>query len=197
MSGPWIATLLCLAAFLLLGLANPWFDTLNLVTRRWVNRTRWPKLRPLMVLTHHANDVLALSAQLVAFSLLAGLLFHDWYRATVLSASVLIQTAVIGVSKQLTSVDRPPQIATHILMTTGSYPSGHSSVSLSCASLIPAVFRPYLPPPLLAAMTGYLLIAALLTAYGRLYLDVHWLTDIFGGWLLAAATVLISRMLLA
>ncbi|NLO36612.1 MAG: phosphatase PAP2 family protein [Clostridiaceae bacterium] len=197
MRGPWIAILLCLAAFLVLGLANPWFDTVNLVVRRWVNRTRRPQLRSLMILTHHANDILALSVQLVVLSLLAGLLFHDWYRATVLSASVLIQTAVIGVSKQLTSVDRPPQIASHILMTTGSYPSGHSSVSLSCAFLIPAVFRSYLPPPLLAVLMGYLLVSALLTAYGRLYLDVHWLTDIFGGWLLAAATVLISRMLLA
>jgi undecaprenyl-diphosphatase len=149
-----------------------------------------------MVLTHHFSDVLALSAQLIVLGLLIGFVFHDWYRATVLTASIFFQTTVVGIAKRLTSVDRPPQVAAHVFMTSGSYPSGHSSISLSFALLVPVVLRPYLPEPVLLAIGAYLLVVALLTAYGRLYLDVHWLTDIFGGWFLAVATYLLSRMLL-
>ena len=120
----------------------------------------------------------------------------DWYRATVLTATIFLQTLIVGISKRLTSIDRPPQIAAHVFMTSGSFPSGHSSISLSFALLVPAVLRPYLPEPLLLFIGIYLVSAALLTAYGRLYLDVHWLTDVCGGWILAGATYMLSRMLI-
>lgn len=192
----WTFILANLVAFIILAIINPHFDRLNLLVRSWVNRTRRPVLRQLMVLTHHFSDVLALSAQLIVLGLLIGFVFHDWYRATVLTASIFFQTTVVGIAKRLTSVDRPPQVAAHVFMTSGSYPSGHSSISLSFALLVPVVLRPYLPEPVLLAIGAYLLVVALLTAYGRLYLDVHWLTDIFGGWFLAVATYLLSRMLL-
>lgn len=192
----WSFILANLAAFIVLAIINPFLDRINLQVRAWVNRTRWPVLRPLMIITHHVNDVLALSVQLILLGLLVGFVFHDWYRATVLTASIFFQTTVVGIAKRLTSVDRPPQVAAHVFMTSGSYPSGHSSISLSFALLVPAVLRPFLPEPVLLAIGVYLLAAALLTAYGRLYLDVHWLTDIFGGWFLAVATYLLSGMLL-
>ena len=81
-------------------------------------------------------------------------------------------------------------------MTSGSYPSGHSAISLSYALLLPTVLRPYLPDPLVLLMCSVLGGIAVLTAYGRLYLDVHWLTDVLGGWFLAAATYLLGIMLL-
>ncbi|MDW7656630.1 MAG: phosphatase PAP2 family protein [Bacillota bacterium] len=192
----WTFILANLVAFIVLAIINPFFDRLNLHVRTWVNRTRRPVLRALMVLTHHFNDVLALSAQLIMLGLLIGFVFHDWYRATVLTASIFFQTTVVGIAKRLTSVDRPPQVAAHVFMTSGSYPSGHSSISLSFALLVPVVLRPFLPEPVILAIAVYLLFVAMLTAYGRLYLDVHWLTDIFGGWFLAIATYLLSRMLL-
>jgi membrane-associated phospholipid phosphatase len=35
-----------------------------------------------------------------------------------------------------------------------------------------------------------------LTALGRLYLDMHWLTDLIGGWLLSAVTIMFTLALL-
>ena len=57
---------------------------------------------------------------------------------------MFIQTTIITLFKRLTSIDRPPQLVSHIVMTSGSYPSGHSAASLTFALLVPLVLMPYL-----------------------------------------------------
>lgn len=192
----WILFSVHVGLFLILGFINPVFDKANLSFRRWINRTRKPFWRPLMILTHRYNDILAFSIQLTLLGLVIGIVFQDWYRATILIGALFIQTAVVGISKRLTAVERPPQMATQIFMTSGSYPSGHSSASLSMALLLPLILRPYLPGFAVTILFICLMLIALLTAYGRLYLDVHWLTDILGGWFLAIAVYLLTRILL-
>ena len=191
-----VFVILNLTGFLVLAIVNPLLDPLNFRVRKWINRNRRPGLRPLMILTHKYNDVLSLSVQLLLLALLIGIVLHNWSHAMVLTSVMFVQTTVVSVSKRLTSIDRPPQIASHVFMTSGSYPSGHSAASLSFALLVPTVLKPYLPLPVLILIAVYLMAIALLTAYGRLYLDVHWLSDIFGGWFLATATYLLSHMLL-
>ncbi len=191
-----VFVILNLTGFLVLAIVNPLLDPLNFRVRKWINRNRRPGLRPLMILTHKYNDVLSLSVQLLLLALLIGFVLHNWSHAMVLTSVMFVQTTVVSVSKRLTSIDRPPQIASHVFMTSGSYPSGHSAASLSFALLVPTVLKPYLPLPVLILIAVYLMAIALMTAYGRLYLDVHWLSDIFGGWFLATATYLLSRMLL-
>ena len=170
------------AIFILLGFISPFLAPLNLLVRSYVDSKRDMRLRPLMILTHRYNDVLSLSVQLILLALLLGLLYGDWKRAMVLLSAMFIQTTVVSFCKRLSSIDRPPQLITHVVMTSGSYPSGHSTASLTFALLVPTVLMPYIPLGLLITLAVYLLGVALLTAYGRLYLDVHWLTDIIGGW---------------
>lgn len=185
-----------LAAFFLLAAINHVLDSLNLWVRNQVHRTRLSRLQPFMLLTHRINDVPAMSVQLALLSLLMGLYFGSWYRATVLAGTMVVQMSIIGLIKQVTAVDRPPQITASIYLASGSYPSGHSSISLSYALLVPAVFSPFMSPFGAGLLTGVLVLFSLLTAYGRLYLDVHWFTDLLGGWFLALSAVLTARLLL-
>jgi len=189
-----VLILIQMAIFVLLGFISPLLAPLNLLVRSFVDSSRNMKLRPLMILTHRYNDVLSLSVQLIILALVLGLIWDDWRRAMVLLSAMFIQTTIVSVSKRMTSIDRPPQLISHVVMTSGSYPSGHSAASLTFALLVPTVLMPYLPLALLIILATYLVCVALLTAYGRLYLDVHWLTDIIGGWSLAGATYLLSRL---
>lgn len=181
------------AAFLLLAIFNPLLEPLNQWFRRLVERKRLMKLRPLMILSHRYNDVLSISVQLLLFAIVVGLCWRDWRRATILPLAIFIQISIIIIIKRLTSVDRPPQDLAHVFMNSGSFPSGHSSASLTFALMVPSILSPYVPLILIVILTTYLSAVALITAYGRLFLNVHWLTDIIGGWLLSGATCLLCR----
>lgn len=177
-----------LSLYLLLALINPWLADVNRQFRRAVNKTRDLRLRPLMVFTHRWNDGPLLSLQVILIALILGLLTDDWNRALVLSSAMFLQTTLVSVTKQITAVNRPPQDLTHRVMKSGSYPSGHTAAALTFALLVPPVLSPYLPTFSLILISLYLAVNAVLTAYGRLYLDVHWLTDIVGAILLSLAT---------
>jgi membrane-associated phospholipid phosphatase len=182
--------------FIALPLLSRVLAPLNLYVRRQVDSKRNMRLRPLMIITHRYNDVLSFSLQLFILALVLGVVWRDWRRAMVVMAAMFVQTTVVSFCKRLTSIDRPPQMISHVIMTSGSYPSGHSAASLSFALLAPTVLMPYLSLPLLILLATYLICVALLTAYGRLYLDVHWLTDILGGWDLSLIIYLLSRTFL-
>ncbi len=194
----WLLILAIVQALIFIALAmlSNFLAPLNLAVRRYVELHRNMRIRPLMVLTHRYNDVLSFSIQLIILALVLGLVWDDWRRAMILLAAISIQTTVVSASKRLASIDRPPQMFSHVIMTSGSYPSGHSAASLTYALLVPTVFAPYLSLPVIIMLATYLAGVALLTAYGRLYLDVHWLTDILGGWSLSLIIYTISLLIL-
>lgn len=182
--------------FVLLAIINPLMAPLNVCVRRFISRSRRQSWHPLMVLTHRYNDVLLLSVQILLLALFVGLVWQDWRRAMILTSAMFVQTTVVSASKRLTSIARPPQIFAHVIMRSSSYPSGHSAASMTFALLVPMILNPYLATPLIVIITVYLIFVALITAYGRLYLDMHWLTDLIGGWLLSFITLMLSRMLI-
>jgi membrane-associated phospholipid phosphatase len=185
-----------LGIFLLLAVFNSSLQPLNEWFRRHMERIRNPKLKTLMLLSHRYNDLLSISVQLLMLSIMVGMFLKDWRRATILTMAMMIQLLIIGVIKKLTSIGRPPQAFSPFFLNSGSYPSGHSSASMTFALLVPSILMPYLPITILIAVSVYLAGVALITAYGRIFLDVHWLTDVIGGWMLSGATFLFCRGLL-
>ena len=97
-------------------------------------------------------------------------------------------------AKNVVDRPRPPM---HLWLTTASswaFPSGHATQSLStfaalalvCAACLPTVRRPALA---LAA------VVAAGVGWSRVYLGVHWATDVLAGWLAAACWVaLVARL---
>lgn len=189
----WVVFAVLLALYLLLAVLNPFLLRPNIFIRQCILMSRPLRLRPLMVITHRYNDVLSLSLQLILLSLLMGFYWNDWRRAMILTSAMFIQTTAVTATKQLFAATRPPQDIAHVKMRSGSYPSGHSAASLTFALLVPTMLTPYLPQAAIIVIAIYLFFVAALTAYGRLFLDVHWISDIVGAWLISPATWLIAR----
>ncbi|GAB2915873.1 hypothetical protein GCM10027047_12070 [Rhodococcus aerolatus] len=127
----------------------------------------------------------------VAAALAAALLWRTRRRAALLLlAAVGAAGAAILVAKHAAGVARPPALTQLVVETDASFPSGHVTGSVVLYGLLAAVLatrtRSRRTRALLAAAA---VLAVTITAATRLYLGVHWLSDIGGGLLLGSVVL--------
>lgn len=128
----------------------------------------------------------------------AGLL---WFQARHRSAGLLLLAIVGGqifshISKAIFDRPRPDLVPHGTLVTSASFPSGHSMMAavvwLTLAAMVTRVeprrdVRVYL--------TALAIAVTLAVGFSRVWLGVHWPTDVFAGWAAGAAWALICRAL--
>jgi len=127
---------------------------------------------------------------ILALSLLA---FKRWREAT-FAAVAFTGSALLNLgSKQLFQRDRPSLWESVSPETTFSFPSGHAMGSMTVAMVVImlAWHTRWRWPALLAAVAF-----AILVGFSRIYLGVHYPSDILGGWMAAMAWVVGAWLLL-
>lgn len=126
----------------------------------------------------------------IALSLFA---FRRWREAT-FAAVACIGSALLNLgSKQLFRRDRPSLWESVSPETTFSFPSGHAMGSMTLAMVVILLAWPtrWRWPVLSLAV-----VFALLVGFSRIYLGVHYPSDILGGWMAAMAWVVGTHLLL-
>ena len=109
-----------------------------------------------------------------------------WTEVCVLLAGLLL--IQLGFSEIKTWVDRPRPPAPLIGTRGSSFPSGHAAHSVIyvwAATTIVVRLRPGMARATLVVVAGIVLTA--LVGLSRVYLNVHYLSDVSGGWALGAA----------
>ncbi len=111
-------------------------------------------------------------------------------RAAVLLAPV-VGWLVSSVTKAAAGSARPPSADQLGLALVGrSFPSGHSTLAgIAFGMLALALLRSLRPGPARTTAVVLALLVPLAVGTTRLYLGHHWLTDVLGGWVLAATVV--------
>ncbi len=116
------------------------------------------------------------------------LLRRRFVEAGVVTAATAATSVLIGVFKNLYDRARPPAAQRLLAESNPSLPSGHALTSVVVVGVVVAVVLPALARTahrvlLLAAGTG----AVVAIGVSRLYLGVHWASDVLVGWLLGGA----------
>ena len=112
--------------------------------------------------------------------------------AVFLAAVSIGAGAIVSVGKHLLGRARPPLAERLVVETNQSFPSGHALASIAIIGAMAILFVPTVRAG--GRRMATLVAAALfLVAIGvsRLYLGVHWSTDVIGGWLAGGGWLLL------
>jgi undecaprenyl-diphosphatase len=160
---------------------------------RFVNQASTPALDRVVIAITNLGDKLAV----VVFALVAGVML---YRSRRRRAAVVVLLGVAGAAalnliiKSLFQRDRPELWERLVTETSYSFPSGHSMASSALAlSLIIVMWNTKYRLPVVCILGVY----AILVGLSRLYLGVHYPTDVLAGWLVSATWVgLVAQVVL-
>jgi membrane-associated phospholipid phosphatase len=124
-----------------------------------------------------------------------------WRRRSKVSAMVVVATLVVatGVSamtKVVIGAQRPPGAVQLLPEVDPSFPSGHVTGTLALLGVGAVVLSGGRRRPIRVALAAAVAVSTVAVAFTRLYLGVHWLTDVCGGLLLGGAAVLAGSVAL-
>ena len=116
---------------------------------------------------------------------------HRPGHAATLAASTWGTLLLVAAAKAATLRERPPQVD-RIVGTVGSaLPSGHAALALACFGALAALLTSNVATRLVRSAiwvaVGLLVVAV---GFSRVYLGVHWPTDVVSGWVIAVGWVL-------
>jgi undecaprenyl-diphosphatase len=117
--------------------------------------------------------------------------------ALVMGGAVLAAWASSQFTKALFGRPRPDLVPHDVYVYSGSFPSGHSTMS-TAAFLTLAMLIASLEMKRRSKALAYVLAALVVVGVGfsRVYLGVHWPTDVLAGWCLGAAWALVGWLAL-
>lgn len=154
---------------------------------RWVVDHRTPALDGLAKgLTLAASTSVVVPLTVVVAALLAWWA-HRPRDAALIGASAAGAYLMTSILKELVERPRPPVAQRLVTAHEWSFPSGHAtqSVALYGAVLVVVVASSGRGVRVAGWCAGVLV--ALAIGWTRVYLGVHWLSDVFGGWIIGAS----------
>ncbi len=123
-----------------------------------------------------------------------------WWRLGSPRPAMLVLAALAGagaastLTKIVVGAHRPPPAVQLIAETDGSFPSGHVTGTVALLGALAVVAGRYCRRSVRVASWIVTASAAVAVGFTRLYLGVHWASDVVGGLLLGATAVAVTHL---
>lgn len=189
-----IAVLL-LAAFCLVGYqvttAAGWTVRLNDTVNEWTDGIRSSALNMAVIPLTTLGDLIPMGT-ICLLVLIFLAIRHRWGDVLFFAGNVIAGVLIVQVLKRIFAVSRPQAPTLVDLPASFSFPSAHTACSLIVLGLFALLIIGYMQTknaaaPAQVAVFAIFMIIAILIGLSRIYVGVHWPTDVLGGWLFGAA----------
>jgi undecaprenyl-diphosphatase len=173
---------LSLIGFLLIALLKKGFTTIDTSANSWSASIHTRSLTQIAEIISIGFDTVPLLAITL---LIAAYLFYKNFKknALLLVVAMIGNVAITTVVKTVVHSARPPN---GLIPETGfSFPSGHVTSTVVLLGLLTYFIWLYWKSSGAKALTSMVFVGvAFLVGFSRLYLNVHWLSDVLGGYLM-------------
>ncbi len=174
--------LLFLTGFLIVAQFKSSLIGIDFQVNSWAMSIHTDSFTAIAVVIAYVFDTTSL---IVISFIIAAYLFYRNYRlyGALLLAAMGGDALVVSVAKELIQSSRPPN---SLVYDTGfSFPSGHTVASIVFCGLLTYFAWQYWKGSKSKIVSSVLFIAiASIVAFDRIYLNVHWFSDVFGGFFL-------------
>ena len=167
----------------------------DLTVQQWFLGIRTDFLNPLVTILTHTTDTITIVI-LCALLILSPVPGRLKYGVPV-TLTALGDMAVYKTMKHIFLRQRP-DVMYHIVEQGGySFPSGHSATSVAVYGLLFYLIRKHCKNPLAKnILSGVCLFLAITVGPSRLYVGVHWFTDVLAGWCIGGIAALTAILIL-
>lgn len=186
-----IGLVLLLAVLVTTGLSDP-------VDAAVIAGVRWPELggllAPLRQITELGSTVAVTAVAVLTLAL--AVTIGPWRHGIAGALTTLVASLLNGSIKLAIARHRPDLLEPLIQERGFSFPSGHAAMAMVAYGILAVVIgRSRLPRSVRAGLIGALLMLVLLIGVSRVWLGVHYPTDVLAGWTAGAVIVLLYRSL--
>ncbi len=177
-----LVSLLCLCGFLLVALFKSSFASVNADVNSWAASIQTSMITPVAVAISDAFDTeILLPISLVV----SAALFYGGYRkySPLLLGAMGGDAVILLIAKTLIQSPRPADAL--VYDSTYSFPSGEVTSCIVFFGLLAYLVWHLWNPSRAKLLSGLLLVVIVsVVSFDRIYLNVHWFTDVLGGSLL-------------
>lgn len=119
-------------------------------------------------------------------------LTRKWGAALFTFVSIVGGTLISTAFKEIVGRSRPDVVPHLVEVSSASFPSGHSMLSMTTYLTLGALLAEVQGKPRFKVyILAWALAIAVMVGWSRMFLGVHWPTDVLGGWCLGSAWALL------
>lgn len=125
-------------------------------------------------------------------TLAVGALIGPWRHGALGAATIGAASLGLAIAKRTVARERPDVLDPLIVEHGFSFPSGHATLSMTSYGVLAVIVaRSRLPPAVRIGLIGAVGVLVFLIGLSRIWIGVHYPTDVLAGWTTGAVVVLI------